>query len=469
MKGSGRAVIILIGALVILIVLSACPWETWTGGRLKNFHIFSDLMSEDLRMEMESEQNKGIENIDPALAELIASSSDSISTDSVSAQVDSDTLTVQTVIPRTEALRDGDIVLIEDYSADSGALTRLKKTFDEALGRRVRIAMLGDSYIEGDIFAQDIRAGLQKQYGGRGVGYVPAFTNIPGYRGSVIQSGSKWVQHEISKMSNDPLRTIVGQYHEGEQGATSRFKGSAKPEKTDYWTSNTMIFSAPNAGSITFRISGEDSARVFQVNPSADLQAIEFAASAKDLSITSNVPEIKVLGYWLESPTGIVLDDISLRGNSGISHRQLNVSTTAQMRRWIDYDLIILVFGMNAISPGQTNYNAYTKGMEGVIANLRSLYPNSEILIMGVGDRGARINGNLVSMPAVVALVDAQRALAQRTGTLFYDTRAAMGGEGAAVDWNKRHLVNSDYVHLNHKGGSELAKIFLESLNHSLK
>ena len=47
---------------------------------------------------------------------------------------------------------------------------------------------------------------------------------------------------------------------------------------------------------------------------------------------------------------------------------------------------------------------------------------------------------------------------------MFWDTREAMGGEDAIVEWRERGLVNADYIHLNNKGGEEMSAIFVESL-----
>ena len=43
-----------------------------------------------------------------------------------------------------------------------------------------------------------------------------------------------------------------------------------------------------------------------------------------------------------------------------------------------------------------------------------------------------------------------------------------MGGKDAVVEWHKRGLLNADYIHLNHKGGAELAKEFVNSLKMKL-
>ena len=67
-------------------------------------------------------------------------------------------------------------------------------------------------------------------------------------------------------------------------------------------------------------------------------------------------------------------------------------------------------------------------------------------------------------MPAIKSMTAAQRLTAQKCGVAFWDTYEAMGGEGSIVDWRKRGLVNGDYIHINGKGGAELAGMFVGSL-----
>lgn len=61
-------------------------------------------------------------------------------------------------------------------------------------------------------------------------------------------------------------------------------------------------------------------------------------------------------------------------------------------------------------------------------------------------------------------MIQTQRETAHKCRIHFWDTRAAMGGEDAVVDWRSRKLLNADYIHLNHAGGAELAKLFDSAL-----
>lgn len=88
---------------------------------------------------------------------------------------------------------------------------------------------------------------------------------------------------------------------------------------------------------------------------------------------------------------------------------------------------------------------------------------------MGIGDRGQKRGGVVKSMNSVPYMIDAQRQTARKTRCLFWDTRAAMGGEDAIVDWANSGRANKDYIHLTHKGGEVLAEEFVNALKLQLQ
>lgn len=83
------------------------------------------------------------------------------------------------------------IIPIEDFgAADSTALGRL---YEKLLaGEPVRIAFMGDSFVEGDILTADLRESLQDTFGGGGVGFVPAASPFTGFRQTVKTTSKGW-------------------------------------------------------------------------------------------------------------------------------------------------------------------------------------------------------------------------------------------------------------------------------------
>jgi hypothetical protein len=96
---------------------------------------------------------------------------------------------------------DTDNTQIEDFTADHTGLHRFFSALNniDELGRPVRIAFVGDSFIEGDILVADFRAKMQERFGGRGVGFVPISSVTEQYRPTIKQSSDGWKAYSIIK------------------------------------------------------------------------------------------------------------------------------------------------------------------------------------------------------------------------------------------------------------------------------
>ena len=88
---------------------------------------------------------------------------------------------------------------IEDYSAGHTGLYQFFTSLNRlrSLNRPVRIAFLGDSFIEGDIIVADFRAKMQEYFGGRGVGFVPVASKVEQFRPTVHQRSKGWLTRSI--------------------------------------------------------------------------------------------------------------------------------------------------------------------------------------------------------------------------------------------------------------------------------
>ena len=453
----------------LLILLSAIPWSDITNNTIKDFNLFEDVLPSrpvmaasdplplDLELaglETESASNSGgADGTNP-----LPAGSDSIEPD-----------TVPEILPVYEEapLYDGKVI-IESYAGGQGVLPHFRQALSEAGKRTVRVAVLGDSYIEGDIFVQDVRRLLQERHGGSGVGFSPMHSEFPGFRRSMNLSSQGWTLHDIrTQGKRDSLRTLSGDYAVADINAISTFKGSKRTPHADSWERTTFIFVAPAAGSV--KLSGDNGIVIEKtIEASPEPQSLVLEGSTASATVQTNVPGLIGLGVYADAMTGVQVDCMSVRGNSGMSLNRLNNVLCTDMRQWVDYDLIVLEFGMNVISQGRLDYTAYGQYMQPVVESLKKLYPNADILIMGVGDRASKASGTLASMPECTGMVNAQRNLARQTGTYFWDTRAAMGGDGAAMEWRKKKYLNADYIHLNHDGGGELAELFDFALNHAV-
>lgn len=488
-RGSAHIFLIVIISMGALIALSGLPWSKWTGNRIKDFDLFGDLFPKleefveaetMLDPELEALMNAGIETESDSLpAELLFVGPDNIPSEGLAAVRLNTNIADSTALgeaapeqvkePMSQAphLADGSVG-IENYSSGA-AFPYFSKALQHAHFRPVRIAVIGDSFIEGDILTQDLRDGLQEEYGGRGVGYVNMHTEMAGFRQSVNQGGGKgWEMTSVKDMKgSDTILTLAGEYGTAHETATSTYKGSKFSPRTQAWSRTSVLFLAPQPGSVSITVDGGEVHKV-DVAPSPEPQLITVDAETTSAKVTASVPGIVSLGTFLTDPAGIQLDNMSVRGYSGISHRRLNLPLAHGMGEHMPYDLIILEYGMNALSASQTSYITYEKAMIATIERIRKAYPQADILVLGISDRGHKRGGEVHSMATCVAMTEAQRRAASATGVFFWDMREAMGGQDAVLQWRKDKLVNADYIHLNHKGGAAMAKLLQNAIQSSL-
>ncbi|MDE5940989.1 MAG: hypothetical protein K2H14_02645 [Muribaculaceae bacterium] len=460
---TGNPFKVIIIAVGVLVALSALPWGKMTGNFLKDYNLFEDLLGHSPRG-----ASGGGELVDPeleaALAEMPVAAphpdGQEVAADATPDDIPAAEPDTAAVAPRHDGM-----VGIEDYTPASSGLSRFAAALGE--GRLARVAIIGDSYIEGDVFSQNIREGLQELYGGHGAGFLALHSDIPGFRQSVRQSDSGWTLHDLRKDKRVYGRWLGGVFSTSGAGAAASFSGVGKLAHAGEWSRATLLFIAPSDGVIV--IDPGSGPVEHAVTASDKVQSIVVSEPMKKIKIENrSVDGLVALGLWLDDDRGVGVDCMSLRGNSGVALRKLDSTLTAGMRSVIDYDLIVVEYGLNAISSDQTDYTSYGRLMEQVIRGIMENYPNADILIMGVGDRGQKAGSSVHSLDAVKHMVSEQRSLARRLGVLFWDTREAMGGTDAVVAWRENGWINADYIHLNHKGGAELASRFVEAVSHSV-
>ncbi len=453
-------------AVLILGLASLVPWGKLSNDFLKDYNLLADVFPGSIKVTAvevvdpelnEAEAELNAETATTKEAQLPTGNENANQTPNEPSNGTSLYEVAQPIDPVNNVV-DG-VVIIEDYTVDGSGLKNLKRSL--LAGGTTRIAVIGDSYIEGDILTADIREELQNRYGGSGVGYVPVSSQLTKFRQTVNQSCSGWTDHDIRKNARESMKTIQGEYFTAGGSASSTFKGSKNRKNLSSWDKSLVLAVAPNGGTVTLTT---DNGTQTETLPAEDVvRAIEVNGTTTQAKVTAS-NGVEIVGVYLDGNRGVSLDNMSLRGNSGQSHRKLSIERAAQMRPYVDYDLIIVEYGINALESKRSNYDAYKELMKRTISRLRDCYPNADIIMMGIGDRGQKQGSEVHSVPTSSNMVKSQRDAARETGVLFWDTRQAMGGNDAVITWKNNKLINGDYIHLNAQGGKKLAEIFCEAL-----
>lgn len=357
---------------------------------------------------------------------------------------------------------------IEDYSIGHIGLKRFFEALDrrDTLGRPVRVAFLGDSFIEGDILVADFRSALQKAFGGRGVGFLPVTSVAAQYRPTIEQKAEGW---KTWSMMTDHTQayTLPGLTFEPEEGEapTLSLKTTARyPELTETSTFQ-LLYERNEATALRWTANASADTLVAWLPPTDSLALWEARGAFRELHCRF-APQLgfRLLGVALEDDRGVVVDNYSLRGNSGMILNRLDSARCRQLAAVRPYDLIVLQYGLNVASDSVLHYGWYGKKMEVAIRHLRACFPEADVLLLGVSDRSRQADGHFETMPAVLSLLHTQRQTARRLGIPFWNLFGAMGGENSMVEYVGKNWASKDYTHLGFRGGRELADALFNAL-----
>ncbi|MDR1644414.1 MAG: hypothetical protein LBS05_01115 [Tannerellaceae bacterium] len=354
---------------------------------------------------------------------------------------------------------------IEDYSPGHVGLRRFFAALRQSRTRPVRIAFMGDSFIEGDILVADFRSAMQQQFGGHGVGFVPLASTSPQYRPTVNQQTDGWKTYSIVNVKR-PDYTLSGMIFETKSDAAwIAFTTTDRYAALKRINSLKFIYDRNEGAHMQFVYNNIMDTITQKLEPTHTFAQYELNDTISEGSFTfTNAWGLRALGIALEDKTGVIVDNYSLRGNSGLIFDQLNPAVCQSFHTIRPYDLIILQYGLNAMDEDMLDYGWYGARMAKVIQHLRVCFPDSDLLLLSAPDRANQYSGTFSTMPAILALLHTQRQTAQTTQIPFWNMFGAMGGENSMVTFVEKGWAGKDYTHLTFNGGREIARLLMKAL-----
>ncbi len=148
------------------------------------------------------------------------------------------------------------------------------------------------------------------------------------------------------------------------------------------------------------------------------------------------------------------------------------------------YDLVMLMFGTNEGNVPAFDPRVYRDSLDQAVSNFRQVFPDSACILIGPGDRGARVPhrrkvrrgmkrlSSPIADPLTFSRVherisDSQRAVASSHGCLFFSLQDSMGGPGSVYRWVRTNppLMAYDLTHFTPAGYRELARRFASAMH----
>lgn len=187
--------------LGVLVAVSFIPPQSVGGVKFRRANILSDLVAfDDSAADTPSSEVFDEEEFHVDMAEVAERIETEVATPHVQTlfewTIGRDT-TLRPLFRPDTVCPERHIVPIEEY--DSVRTDGMRAFYDKLLadGRPVRIAVLGDSFIEGDILTADLRERMQETFGGGGPGFAPVASPLTYFRRTV-----KRLLRDMQKLNN---------------------------------------------------------------------------------------------------------------------------------------------------------------------------------------------------------------------------------------------------------------------------
>lgn len=333
----------------------------------------------------------------------------------------------------------------------------------------VRISHFGDSPLTGDLISGEARARLQAAFGSAGHGFVLAGRpwGWYGHRGlSIASSGWRFLS---------PLFSSGNGGHCGLSGVA--FAASApsartvlRLEKEAFTRLQVSFLVRPGGGTFVVSV---DHGRPEEVSTAGRERATgSFDREVPPARSVALWPkgdgEVVLYGAVLEKDgPGVVYDALGANGASVHFLSLLDASAWESALSLRGSDLVVVGLGTNESGYAGIPGPRYEREYAEVIGRVRRALPLASVLLMAPMDRGTRgETGEVVTMPSIPRIVEAQRRVARANGCAFFDTFAAMGGEGTMGRWfaAEPRLVTGDFTHTTKTGSDRVARIFVGAL-----
>ena len=415
------------------------------------------------------------------LSDSLLAEADTVSVIPTDSLIQQDTLATQDSVPQKPQPVIPEVNVVH---TDSRAyLAAFYAALDSVSSKPVRVVHYGDSQIEEDRITNILREKWQKQYGGGGVGLIPLHQTIPTRTirqklaiNGVVQTTQKGPKRYIvygpksMRLTDSDDYGVMGQVAvmdsnlvPGSDSVVLHVEPLDKKRKPHNYFNRVRILadSAYAIKNFELRIKSGDSLNAIRSQESG-LRSQDFllpdSTTHCDIVLqgTGNV-----YGVSLETPIGVIVDNIPMRGCSGNIFTKIDSVQLSDFYRESNTRLIILQFGGNMIpqTENPSTISGYVRStMRQQVRYLRTCAPEASILFIGPSDMSTNIDGEMVTYPLVPYMDRLLKKMAQEEGIAYWSMYEAMGGKDSMVRWVENGLAGSDYVHFTRAGANNIGK-----------
>ena len=355
---------------------------------------------------------------------------------------------------------------------------------EQADKHSVRIVHYGDSQIEEDRISMNLRQRLQERFGGGGIGLIPMVQTIPTYtaKQSLEQDGRHVPNTYIKRyLAYGPsaMRLKTGNLY----GPLAQVAVVDQPIDVnvellrdrvltrDYNRIRVLYSDSIEVQLLPDSIEQRRTLVSPRSNDSAAMaeplyQTIIALQPAQRNSLVRLSGRGQVYGLSLETPTGVQVDNIPMRGAAGTNFTLMAQEPLAAYFGATNTRLVIMQFGGNAM-PSISSRSAverYTAAMRQQIQFVMAVAPDASLLFIGPSDMITTIEGEQRSYPMLPYLDTSLKEMVEEEGGAYYSLFRLMGGAGSMFSWRDKGLAGDDMIHFTRAGAKKVGEMLAKQL-----
>lgn len=326
----------------------------------------------------------------------------------------------------------------------------------------VRVAHFGDSHSTIDSLPRMARRALQSRFGDGGRGFVMLGRPWDWYNQDGIESGETkgFARVQLHESYAGPGGVSM---HSTKRGSVLSTRVTADTtrvtlvyEKTptgapiSYWVDETLT-----------AVSSKESRE-----PGVGYAEVQVAGGGHKVEVRVGDGDAWIYGVELDKPAkGIVYDALGIDGARASDFVKINEAWLGAYMQRRPASLVVLAYGANEAGDSKP-LDEYERWVTEAIRKAKRLAPGASCLLIGPPDREGKTGKTWATLPRVHDVVRIERALASREGCAFFDTFAAMGGDGTAHAWRNWSPSASrpDHIHYTPFGYRALSEAYAKAL-----
>lgn len=358
-------------------------------------------------------------------------------------------------------LPDDDITFFDD----------LFRGLENCKDRLLRIVHYGDSQLEEDRMTSYLREQFQSEFGGSGIGMMPA----------VPKSGATYT----CAQGIEPKDRIQYYLAYGPASARASHRNYGPMAQVAHIDTVTVIsFRSREAnnypkcqyfqrvrvrmqgnGSLSFTANGAKTILTCDTtkanNGTKVYETILPKPANKGTLVVSGNMDIQTI--QLDGTKGVVMDNVAMRGCSGTVFTNIDRTSLSSFYKDENVGMIILQYGGNSVPYIKSDkaIQKFCNDTRRQIELFHQIAPKAKVLYIGPSDMSTNISGQMQTYPHLPDFIAALRKTVNETGAAYWDMFAAMGGKGSMVQWVKARpqLAGEDYIHFTPKGARQISEI----------